>query len=130
VNIKGAFVGSILGGAIASVINIGLYFVGQAIGANYIPNDTSAFAVLGFQQAVVIGMIAAVMGFLVFAALTKIAKDKAWPAFLAISALVFAVEIYFPFASFADGKTILILELMHVPVAVLIVLGIRKGSQR
>lgn len=120
------FAGGIGGSALGGVVNILLYFVGQAAGATYVPNDTSVFPVLPWFQGMIISVLAGVVASLLFALLQKIAKTRAWTIFLVIAAVVFLVYIIFPFRMFTDGMTIAVLQAMHVPTALGILWGIRR----
>lgn len=51
---------------------------------------------------------------------------KAWTIYLAVAVVVFLAEFYAPFWAFADMKTIVTLELMHLPAA----LGVMGGIYR
>ncbi len=55
-----------------------------------------------------------------------VAPAKAWNIYLGVAVVVFLLEAYAPFWGFTDLKTILILELMHVPPTLLIVGGISR----
>jgi Family of unknown function (DUF6069) len=122
---KGAF----LGGAIAGVICVALFFVGGAIGADFRPKDPAAMGGLEkllFFQPMVNCLIAAAVSVGLLAVLNKVAPAKAWTIYLGVAAVVFLGEAYAPFWAFADMKTIAILELMHVPAAIGVIGGIHR----
>jgi hypothetical protein len=129
INVKGAAKGAFIGGAAAGLLNVGVYFVAAAMGADFKPKDPAAMggmAVLPPFQPMVNCLIAAAISVGVVALLGKVAKSKAWTIYLVISALVFLAEGYAPFWAFADLKTIVALELMHVPAALFIIGGIAR----
>ena len=129
IDIKLAAKGAFLGGAIAGVICVALYFVGGAIGADYRPRDPAALGGLEkllFFQPMVNCLIAAAVSVAMLAILNKVAPARAWYIYLGIAVVVFLGEAYAPFWAFADMKTIAILELMHVPAALGVVGGIHR----
>lgn len=129
IDLKGVAKGALLGGVGAGVVCIALYFVGAAIGADFKPKDPAAMGgleVLPPFQPMINCVMAAVVSIIVVAILKKVAPAKAWNIYVGIAVLVFLVELYMPFWAFADLKTIVTLELMHVPPSLAIVLGIKK----
>jgi hypothetical protein len=133
IDLKGVARGALLGGLAAGVVCVILYFVGAAIGADFRPKDPVAMGgmtVLPPFQPMINCVIAAVVSIGVMALLKKVAPAKAWNIYLGIAVVVFIGELFAPFWAFADLKTIVILELMHVPPTVLIVGGIRKFGFR
>lgn len=129
IDMKGVAKGALLGGLGAAVICIGLYFIGAAIGADFKPKDPASMGgveVMPPYQPLVPCLMAAVVSIIVVAILKKVAPAKAWNIYLGIAVLVFLLEIYLPFTAFADLKTILTLEAMHVPASLGIVFGIKK----
>ncbi len=132
IDMKGVSKGALLGGVIAGAIGIVLYFVGSAIGADFKPMrpEEMGMTVLPPFQPMVICLIAAVVSIGVMFALKKVAPAKAWSVYLAVAVFVFLVELYLPFWAFADMKTILTLELMHLPPTLLIVGGIKRFGFR
>ncbi|GDX79845.1 hypothetical protein LBMAG42_16560 [Deltaproteobacteria bacterium] len=120
---KGAFVG----GAAAGVLDVGLFFLGSAIGADYKTKDPAAMGgleTLFFVQPFMNCIIAAAVSVGLLAALSKLAPAKAWMIYLVVAAVVFLGEAYAPFWAFEDMKTIVMLEIMHIPATVGIVGGI------
>ena len=83
-------------------------------------------AVLPPFQPMINCVLAAVVSILVMAVLKRVAPAKAWNIYLGIAVVVFVGQLYPPFWAFADMKTIVILELMHIPPTLFIVGGIRK----
>lgn len=129
IDLKGAARGALIGGVAAGVICIALYFVGAAIGADFKPAHPEAMGgmtVLPFFQPMINCVIAALVSIGVVALLNKVAPAKAWTIYLVVAAVVFVLEFFAPFWGFADTKTILILELMHLPPTLLIVGGIYR----
>lgn len=127
--LKGAAQGALLGGLIAGVICIALYFVGSAIGADFKPAHPEAMGgmtVLPFFQPMINCLIAGVVSLGLVALLSKVAPAKAWNIYLGVAVVVFLAEAYAPFWGFTDLKTILILELMHIPPTLLIIGGISR----
>ena len=90
------------------------------------PEEMGGMTVLPPFQPMVNCVLAAVVSIGVVTALKKFAPAKAWSIYLGVAVFVFLVELYMPFWAFADMKTILTLELMHVPPTLLIVGGIKK----
>ena len=125
---SGAAKGGLIGGVTAGIVTTGLYFVGSALGADYKPREPEKMGMemMAAYSPFMICMIASVVAVSIAALLGKLAGKKAWTIFLIISALVFAAEAYASIASFGDLKTIVILEIMHVPAALLIVGGIHR----
>jgi hypothetical protein len=133
INTWGAAKGSLLGGFGAGILCTGIYFIGQAAGASYVPRDPAALGseVLAPYMPLVISVSAAVVAFVVLALLARFAREKAWPVFLGISLLVFLLEAVLSILTFGDLATIITLEIMHVPVALGIILGIHRfGIQK
>lgn len=129
IEIKGAAKGALLGGFAAGAVCIGFYFAGAAAGATFHPKDPAAMGgmeVLPFFQPMVNCLIAGVLSLGVVALLGKVAPGKAWSIYLGIAVVVFLIEAYMPFWAFDDLKTIVTLELMHLPPTVLIVGGIAR----
>ena len=129
IDLKGVAKGALLGGVGAGVLCVALYFVGAAIGADFKPKDPAmmgGMAVLPPFQPMINCIIAAVVSIGLVALLSKIAPAKAWNIYVGVAVLVFVLELFAPFWAFADMKTIVILELMHVPAALGVVLGIRR----
>ena len=129
IELKGVAKGALLGGVAAGAICVALYFVGAAIGADFKPKDPAmmgGMTVLPPFQPMINCIIAAVVSIGLVALLSKIAPAKAWNIYVGVAVLVFVLELFAPFWAFADMKTILTLELMHVPAALGVVLGIRR----
>lgn len=129
INLKGAAKGAFLGGLVAGALCIALYFVGAAIGADFKPKSPEAMGgmtVLPFFQPMINCILAALVSIGLVALLSKVAPSKAWNIYLGVAVVVFLVEAYMPFSAFGDMKTILILELMHLPPTLLIVGGIHR----
>ncbi len=126
-DLKAVAKGALAGGVAAGVLNVALFFVGSAIGADYKTKDPAAMngqEHLVFAQPLGICVLAAVVSIAVLAVLGKLAPAKAWTIYLVVAVLVFLGEFYAPFWAFADVKTIAILEIMHIPATVGIVGGI------
>jgi hypothetical protein len=125
---KGAFIG----GFVAALVCIGIYFVAQAMGATFVPRDpaTLGMQVLPFYQPMINCMLAAAVSVAILALLVRIAPARAWTIYLVIAAIVFLGELYAPWWAFTDMKTILALELMHVPATVGVVGGIDRFGRR
>lgn len=126
INMKGAAIGALVGGVSAGVLNTVVYFVANSMGADFKPRNTERMAVLPFSQPMIICLIAAVVSIGLLALLKKFAPARAWTIYLGIAAVVFLIEVYMPVWAFADMKTILALELMHVPATIGIIGGIYK----
>ncbi|MBL8916661.1 MAG: hypothetical protein JNM17_38525 [Archangium sp.] len=65
--------------------------------------------------------MAAVVSIIVVAILKKVAPAKAWSIYVGIAVVAFLIELNMPFWAFADMKTVLTLEAMHVPPSLAIV---------
>ena len=128
IDLKGAAKGAIIGGLGAGVFCVGMYFVGSAVGATYAPRDPVAMGmtVIPFFQPVISCFMSALAALGVLALLKKLAPTKAWNIFLVLTVLVFIGEIYAPFWAFSDVKTVIVLELMHLPATLGIVGGISR----
>ncbi|MBL8915109.1 MAG: hypothetical protein JNM17_30675 [Archangium sp.] len=129
VDMKGVAKGALLGGLGAGVVGIALYFVGAALGADFKLKDPASMGgveVMPPYQPLVPCLMAAVASIIVVAILKKVAPARAWNIYVGIAVVVFLLELYFPFTAFADLKTILTLEVMHIPASLGIVLGIKK----
>ena len=129
IELKGVAKGALLGGVAAGAVCTALYFVGVAIGADFKPKDPAmmgGMAVLPPFQPMINCIIAGVISIGLVALLSKIAPAKAWNIYVGVAVVVFGLELLPPFFAFADLKTIIILELMHVPAALGVVLGIRR----
>lgn len=127
VRLGGAIKGALIGGVAAGVVNVGLYFVGAALGADYKPKDPAALGgleVLPAFQPLLICVIAAVASCVFLAIASKVTPTKAWPLYLVASVVVFLLEFYAPFWAFADMTTIVMLEIMHLPATIGIVGGV------
>ena len=125
--------GALLGGVASGVLNVVLFYVGDAIGATYAPIDPAAMG--GLERLLPVQpllncLIAAVISIGVLAVLAKVAPAKAWTIYLGVAVVVFLGELYAPFWAFADLKTIVMLELMHIPATVGIVGGIHRYAIR
>ena len=129
IDMKGVAQGAILGGVGAGVVCVGLYFVGLAIGATFVPRDPAmigGMAVMPPYPPFISCVMAAIAAIGLMALLKKVAGAKAWPIFLGVAAVVFLIQVYMPFRAFADMKTVLILEVMHFVPALGIIGGIRR----
>ena len=126
----GATKGALLGGVSSGLLGVGLYFLGKLAGATFIPKDpaSAGMAVLEPFMPLVIAIIASLVASGVFALLVKFAPSRAWPSFLGIAAVVFVFEGVMSLLVFADVPTVVTLEIMHVPVALGIMFGIRRGG--
>ena len=126
-DLKAVAKGALAGGVAAGAFDVALFFLGAAIGADYKTKDPAAMGGLEhlfFFQPMMNCIIAAVVSIGVIAVLNKLAPAKAWSIYLVIAAVVFLGEAYAPFWAFAQMKTIVIIEIMHIPAPVGIVGGI------
>jgi hypothetical protein len=119
-----AVLGGVLGGVAAGIVNVPIYFLGKALGATYIPADTSYFPVLPWFHLVVPSIVAGIGASVVVAGVALVAKKRAWAIYLVISALVFLAYLIPPFHAFGDPLTVATLQVSHVSAAALILGGI------
>lgn len=132
IDLKAAAKGAAIGGLAAGFIGVGIYFVASAMGATFKPRDPAAMGGLELLppfQPLVICIIATVVALGLLTGLVKFAGDKAWPIFLGFAALAFLGEAYAPFWAFTDMKTIVALEIMHLPATIGILGGIHMARR-
>lgn len=119
VPLRHALVAGALGGAIASVINVVLFYVGQAVNGGPLmmttpgspgPEGLDLFMVLSL--CLVPGLVA---GIAYWALARFTARPTRW--FLVLSAIVFVAFFFGPFNAASGALTIVILELMHIGAA-------------
>jgi len=130
--IRGIFTGAIAGGVIAGVVNTVLYFLGGALGAEYMmipPGGTVAEAIPGFMP-FMMSVMPAVLLAVVVAGVIKIAPAHAPKVFVGLLGLGFLLMAPGPVMQIKDDLPALVtLELMHVVVAVLLFLAVRKHAE-
>jgi hypothetical protein len=123
----GIFRGALIGGIAAGVLNIGLFFVGKAAGAKFLltqPGSPELVPIPPYQP-MVNCVLGAVVAAAVMTGLTKVAGKKAWSVFVGVAAAVFLLFFTFPIKMLpGDTLSIVFLEIMHVPAAIGIMVGI------
>lgn len=126
---KRMFRAAVIGGAIAGVVNVALFFLGSSLGASYImtmagqpPQPIPPF------MPMVNSVMAGVVGAGLLIGLRKLAPAKVMPVFFAICALVFALFTFLAFRALpADTTGMMMLQLMHVVTAVGVLGAMRKA---
>lgn len=112
-----------IGGVIATVINLVLWFIGNMIdgGAMQVvtPFEPTPAGVPWFAV-IMSSLLPGIIGGLLYGILARY-TNKATTIFLVISALVFIAFIYNPISAGQSLTTILVLEVMHVVVAALVI---------
>jgi predicted neutral ceramidase superfamily lipid hydrolase len=122
-SIGNVFKAGLIGGIVAGVLNFGVYFIGAALGAKYMgDNGTGGLELIVSYRALYMSVIFAMVGAAVFAALIKLAPNKAWTVFLVLSVLFFLSMIPGPFlVVHNDVAASISLEVMHIVGAVCVV---------
>lgn len=111
------FKGAAIGGAIAGVINVILYFVGGAIGAEYMMLQPGATEMAPIPAAMpfFMSLVPSLLGGALLVGLTKARPEKAWTFFLIACGVAFVVMLGGPPMQMSgDTPAIIVLELMHV----------------
>ena len=123
--------GAAIGGVVAGVVNVILYFIGGALGAEYlIDQGGPERAPIPMAMPFIMSLVPALIGGVVLIALNKFAPDKAWTIFLVITAIVFIVMFAGPITQLEDDMVaVVILELMHVVVVVEVIWAINKFAR-
>ena len=134
IDIPAAFKGAIMGGVAAGLLDVGLYFAAGAFGADFAfkhPENMGGLPELLFFQPMVNCVMAALAATAVLWGLTKFAGENAWPAFLAVSTVVFVGMGFASVWALNDPTAIATLEIMHIPATIGIVGGMyRMGVRR
>jgi len=123
----GIFKGALVGGIAAGTLNIGLFFVGKAAGAKFLLTEpgSAELAPIPPYQPMVNCVMGAIVAAAVMAGLAKVAGKKAWTVFVGVAAAVFLLFFTFPIKMLpGDTLSIVFLEIMHVPAAIGIMVGI------
>lgn len=126
---SGVFKGALIGGAVASVLNTALFFVGRAAGAAYLAMQPGASEAMPIPVVMptVSTMIASVAAAAILLGLLRVAPARGWTIFLTVSAVVFVAYGAMPVVMLGgDTVAIVCLELMHVVAAIGIVGGIAR----
>ena len=124
--------GAAIGGAAAGVLNVVLYLIGGAVGAEFLMMQPGATEPSAIPVAVpfIMSLVPGLIGGGVLVALNKFAAEKAWTIFLGVSVLAFLGMFPAPIMQMSDDTTaIIFLELMHVVEAVAVVVGISKFAR-
>ena len=121
--------GAAIGGAGSGAVNTVLYFIGGALGAEYMmlqPGATELAPIPVFMP-FIMSLMPALIGGGVLVALNKFAPDKAWTIFKVLVGVGFAAMLPGPFLQMkGDTVAIVVLEIMHVLVAVDVIRWIKK----
>jgi hypothetical protein len=122
-SIGNVFKAGLIGGVVAGVLNFGVYFVGTALGAQYMAdNGAGGLELLVSYRAFYMSVIFAMVGAAVFAVALKAAPSKAWTIFLVLSGLFFLSMIPGPFVVVPnDVAASVSLEVMHIVGAVCVI---------
>jgi hypothetical protein len=110
----------LIGGLIATVLNLVLWFIGNALNGGAMEVITPVApepAGVPWFAVILSSILPGVVGGLLYGLLARF-TNKATTIFLVISVLVFIAFIYNPISAGQSLTTILVLELMHVVVAV------------
>lgn len=109
----------LIGGAIATVINLILFFIGQGVNGGpllvTLPGQSSAQGVPWFMV-IVMSVLSGVVAGSLYGILNRFTA-KPTPVFLVIAAVVFIFMFFNPISTAQGTTTILFLEVMHVVVA-------------
>ena len=124
--------GAAIGGAIAGAVNVILYFVGGAIGAEYMtmPPGGTELEPIPVPMPFVLSLVPALVGGGLLVGLTKFAGDKAWKIFIGCAVAAYLVMFLGPVTQFGDDMTAMVtLEVMHVVAVTGALLGIQKFAR-
>lgn len=110
------------GGIIATVINLILYFVGNALNGGPMRVDTPGQGLqeLPFFAVIMLSLIPGLIAGLIYALLKRFIS-KARIIFLALAAVVFVVFFFGPFSAAQSTVTLWILQVMHIGAALPII---------
>ncbi len=129
---KKIFTGAAIGGAGSGLANVVLYFIGGALGAEYMmmqPGATELAPIPPFMP-FIMSLIPALIGGAILVGLDKFAPEKAWPIFLGICGVAFVAMFPGPLMQMkGDTVAIIVLELMHVLVVVDTIRWIKKKAR-
>ncbi len=104
-----------IGGVIAGVINVVLYYVGKAFGAEYVMTGGGEPESIPIVMPFAMSLLPALVGGGILVGLNKFAPQKAWAIFLGLSALTFILMIPGPIMQMGDDTAAIVaLEVMHV----------------
>lgn len=127
----GIFKGALIGGGLAGAVNLAIFFVGKAAGANYMISAPGTDPMpIPLVMPVAATMIAATVGAGVLIGLQKFQPARSWTLFLIITALVVVAYGAAPVLALGSDLTgILSLELMHLVAPVGVLWGIKRWGQ-
>jgi Family of unknown function (DUF6069) len=120
----------LIGGAIAAILNLILYFIGQALNGGALlvaPRGAGIAQPIPWFMVIVLSIVPGVVAGLLYGVLGRF-MDKPTPVFLIIAAIVFIVYFFFPIMIVQGTLTIFVLELMHVVVAALVIWFILRAK--
>jgi len=124
----GVFKGAAIGGSVAGVVNVGLYFLGSAMGTAYeMPPGAADAETIPVVMPFIMSLVPGLIGAGVLVALMKFAPKAAWKIFLGLCGVAFVAMLPGPVLQLdGDNVAIVILEVMHVVAVAGVVLGIQK----
>lgn len=128
----GIFKGAAIGGTIAGVVNVVLYFIGGAAGAEYLMPQpgTGELGAIPVPMPFVMSLMPALLGGAVLSGLNKFTPEKAWTLFLVLLGVSFLAMTPGPVMQMGDDTVaIIILELMHVVEVVAVWFGLNKFAR-
>jgi hypothetical protein len=109
----------LIGGAIAAVINIILFFIGQAVNGGPLivtPPGQSGVQAIPWFMVILMSILPGVIAGALYGILNRFTA-RPTPIFLVIAAVVFVFMFFNPISSAQGTTAILFLEVMHVVVA-------------
>lgn len=119
VSLRDALVAGLIGSAVASVVNVVLFYLGQAINGGPLMMTTPGSTGPEGLELVMVLMLSLGPGLVAGVAYWILGRFTAQPNrwFLGLAAIVFAAFFFGPFNVATGAVTIAILELMHVGAA-------------
>ncbi len=126
------FKGAAIGGAAAGVVNVVLYFIGGALGAEYSfvqPGMTEA-APIPVPMPFIMSLVPALLAGAALVAATKFMPDKAWNIFVGVLVVGFIAMLGGPPMQLGhDMVAVVVLEVMHVVAVAGIYLGVKRFAK-
>ena len=118
----------LIGGGIAAVINLIIYFIGQAInGGSLMMQQGGQGMPLPIVMVILFSLVPGLIAGLLYALLGRFTANPK-PIFLGVAAVVFIAFIFGPINAAVGAVTIWTLEIMHVVAALAIILSLFRGA--
>jgi hypothetical protein len=121
----------LIGGAIAAVINLILYFLGNAVNGGPMlvkPPGINTIAAVPWFMVIIQSILPGVIAGVLYGVLARFTA-RATTVFLVIAAIIFILFFLNPLLAAQNVTTIVVLEIMHVIVAGFVIWFIFRAKQ-